>query len=630
MASYWSKALNRRITRRRALAATGMTAGAAAFLAACGGGDDDDAPEDVASRDTSGLLNSITEEKDAKHGGTFIINNGSNRDPLHLDGKAQGQVQLNFFQSMAYEALVANKPGFKQPSTWSEVEPNLAESWEVSGDGLQITFKLRQGVKWHNKAPVSGREFDAEDVITTWNNFISAETPNNKASSANSINPNAPIVGWEAPDSHTLVLNLARPTSMIYQRLSSMITGEVGAIYPKETYNGFNPESDQIGTGAWMLDRFEPSVGLYYKKNPDYWTQDRGFFDEVQVPLIPEYAQQLAQLRTGAIHQVLVRVLAEDIIPTKKEVPNLQMVSAVAASNSPGASVRFGWDPIGGKPSPFLDIRTRQAISMAFDRDSYIDAFFNVSKFEDEGLPVDTYYYTQMGYVPGWTLDPRDAEKFGENAKYYEYNVAEAMKLKAAAESDYEGGKFPKFVAGRVNAVFGPIYASQVEVMDQFAREIGFEVEAFPLDYNLDYLPKVVTKLGHFEVPDMGWAYAIGAVTSPDPTDLWVWRYYSKGGVSSGQLGLGSDGGPPADAEIDSMVEKAIGEFDSEKRLQIIQDLQRLASAQIYNVPQPGQAAEFWLGAPQIRNFFVYQNDSRVVQQGLNGMHNLWYDESKA
>jgi peptide/nickel transport system substrate-binding protein len=607
-----------------------MTAGAAAFLAACGGGDDDDGPEDVASRDTSGLLNSITEDDSPKHGGSYIINNGSNRDPLHLDGKAQGQVQLNFFQSMAYEALVANKPGYKTASTWSEVEPNLAESWEVSGDGLQITFKLRQGVKWHNKAPVNGREFDAEDVITTWNNFISSETPNNKASSANSLNPSAPIVGWEAPDPHTLVLTLARPTSMIYQRLASMITGEVGSIYPKEYGQGFNAETDQIGTGAWFLDRFEPSVGLYYKRNPEYWNQESGFFDEVQVPLIPEYAQQLAQFRTGALSQVLVRILAEDIIPTKKERPNLQMVAAAEASNSPAATIRFGWDPIDGKPSPFLDVRARQAVSMGMDRATYIDAFYNVSTFEAEGLPVDTYWFTQHGYVPDWTLDPRDAEKFGESARLYEYNIAEAKKLFAAAESDYEGGKFPSFVTGRVNAVFGPIYTSQVEVMDQFAREVGFDVEAFPLDYNLDYLPKVVTKQGHFEVPNMGWAYAIGAVTSPDPTDLWVWRFYSKGGVTSGSIGMGTPGGPAADAEIDSLTEAAIGEFDSEKRLEIIHDLQRHTSEQMYAVSQPGNAAGFWLAQPTIRNFYVYQNDSRVVQQGLHGMHKLWFDETKA
>jgi ABC-type transport system substrate-binding protein len=636
MSGYWSKTLNRRLSRRRALAATGLTAGAAAFLAACGGDDDDDSGVETSGtpeatpEDTSGLLQPITEDKDAQPGGVFVLNNGSNRDPLHLDGKAQGQIQLNFFQSMAYEALVRNKAGYKEPSTWSEVEPQLAESWELSGDKLQITFKLRDGVNWQNIPPVNGRPLDSEDVLASWNYFIGSDTPNNKASSANAINPAAPIIGWEAPDPQTVVLNLSEPTSMIYQRLAQMITGEVGSIYPKEIGETFNAEQGQIGTGGWMLDRFEPSVGLFYSKNPDYWDDSSAWFDEVQVPLIPEYAQQLAQLRTGALATVVPQVLADDILPTKQEVPQLQMVAAVAASNSPGASVRFGWDPISGMPSPFLDARTRQAISMAFDRDAYIDVFYNVSKFEAEGLPVATYYYTQMGYVPDWTLDPLDANDFGENAMFYDYNVAEAMKLKEAAESDYEGGKFPSFVSGRVNAVFGPIYTQQVEVMDQFARDIGFDVQAYPLDYNLDYLPKVVTKQGHFEVPDMGWAYAIGAVTSPDPTDLFLWRYYSKAGVTSGSLGLGTPGGPPADAQVDMLVEQARGEFDSDSRKEIILDLQRMLSGSIYNVPQPGIADQFWLQQPAFRNFFVFQNDSRTVQLGLQSLQSLWYDPSMA
>ena len=632
--SYWNKVLNRRISRRRAIAATGVTAGAAAFLAACGGGDDGEAPEQSASRDTSGLLSSREQVVDkAVRGGKLTIDNGSGRDPLHWDGKAQGQIQLNQFQGMAYEALVRNPGGAPgQPSTWSSVEPHLAESWEVSEDKLQITFKLREGVLWQNKAPVSGREFEAEDVIKTWEYFISGDSPNNKASSANSINPAAPIIGWEAPDAHTLVLNLAEPTSMIFQRLASMITGEVGSIYPKELGAGFDAQQDQIGTGGWQLDQFEPSVRIVYKAHPEYWDKENSaFFDEIELVLLPEYAQQLAQFKTGALGVMARGVSSNDVLATKAEKPDLNMFSYVQASNSPAHSMRFGWDNIGGGPSPFLDVRVRQALSMSQDRAGYIEAFRDVSKFEAEGLPVDTYWYTQMGYVPEWTLDPRDAESFGENAKYYEYNPAEAMKLKAAAEADYPGGKFPSFLTGRVNAVFGPTYTEQVEVMDQFAREVGFEIEAFPLDYNLDYLPKVVTQLGHFKVPDMGWAYAIGAVTSPDPTDLWVWRYYSKAGATSGQLGLGSSGGPndgSGDSEIDRMVELAKGEFDPEKRLEIIHDLQRYASSVIYNVPQPGTADEFKLAWPRLRNFLGYQGDSRVAMYDMHGLHTMWLDQS--
>ncbi len=145
---------------------------------------------------------------------------------------------------------------------------------------------------WHDKAPVSGREFVAEDVLKTWEYFISGDSPNNKASSAHSINPAAPIIGWEAPDDHTLVLNLSEPTSMIFQRLSSMVTGEVGSIYPREIGDTFDAKETQIGTGGYQLDSFEPSVNIVYKANPNYWDKENAsFLDEIELVLLPEYAQ---------------------------------------------------------------------------------------------------------------------------------------------------------------------------------------------------------------------------------------------------------------------------------------------------------------------------------------------------
>ena len=80
-----------------------------------------------------------------------------------------------------------------------EIGPDLAESWEYSPDGLQITLKLRQGVKFHNKPPVNGRALDMDDVLFSWNRF--AREVHGRASVANSADPSAPVLSFTAPDS---------------------------------------------------------------------------------------------------------------------------------------------------------------------------------------------------------------------------------------------------------------------------------------------------------------------------------------------------------------------------------------------------------------------------------------------
>jgi ABC-type transport system substrate-binding protein len=232
MASYWDRVLDGRVTRRRAIAATGVSAAAAAFLAACGGGDDEGDGGSSGPQDTSGLITKIEDAtKGAKQGGTMKWVQAS--EPLHFDGQAQGQAQLNIYNGMAYESLVRNKPGIGEPTKWTEVLPNLAESWEFSPDKTTITFKLRQGVKWQNVPPVSGRLFDSSDVIASVKRYVGHSTPNNKAANYNSANPNAPIMSVEAPDAYTIVYKLKEPTSYIMQRIANMITGELGSIYPK-------------------------------------------------------------------------------------------------------------------------------------------------------------------------------------------------------------------------------------------------------------------------------------------------------------------------------------------------------------------------------------------------------------
>jgi hypothetical protein len=131
MSSYWTQVLDKRVSRRRALAATGATSAAAAFLAACGGGGEDG---ESGAADTSGLISQLEDtSKTAKQGGVFKWYNPS--EPNHFDGIAQGQAQLNVFNGMAYSSLVHNKMGHLEPSSFTEVNPEMATSWESRQTG---------------------------------------------------------------------------------------------------------------------------------------------------------------------------------------------------------------------------------------------------------------------------------------------------------------------------------------------------------------------------------------------------------------------------------------------------------------------------------------------------------------
>src|SRR5262249_37676823 len=138
----------------------------------------------------------------------------------------------------------------------------------------------------------------------------------------------------------------------------------------------------QCGSGPWYLDNYQPSVGFTFKKNPGYKQDKRDlpYVDQVEYPIVPEYAAGLAQFKAGAIYQYPVN--AEDQLQTKKDVSTLEMLAT--SITSAGTRLLFGQQDA----SPFKDERVRQAWSMSRDRDLFIDVIYNVSKFQNDGVPM--------------------------------------------------------------------------------------------------------------------------------------------------------------------------------------------------------------------------------------------------
>src|SRR5262249_37068241 len=138
----------------------------------------------------------------------------------------------------------------------------------------------------------------AEDAVVSWQKFASDSVFRNNL--VNSVNPNAPVSTVRAIDDSTIEVKTAYPDAS----LLPAIAFNFGLfLLPKEAYSGgYNPQAEMRGSGPWMLDRYERSVGFYFKKNPNYYGQpDAPLLDEVQLLVIPNAAQAEAQFKAKKV-----------------------------------------------------------------------------------------------------------------------------------------------------------------------------------------------------------------------------------------------------------------------------------------------------------------------------------------
>jgi peptide/nickel transport system substrate-binding protein len=587
--SYWTKLSHARLGRRRALIGAGSGAMAGILLAACGGGSDDDGGDS-----TSLLVKPVDSSKEAKPGG--VMKDSRNADIQHWDPHLSG-AWWSFAGPAIYGRLTRLKAGYLEPAS-GEVVGDLAESWEISPDRLTLTFKLRPGVKWHQIAPVNGRAFDSSDVMATWTRFSASGA--NRSNFSNAVNPLAPITSLTAPDSTTIVAKLSFP--MV--NLTSLFAAHSGgnfAILPRETGEGLDIRTKPIGTGPFMVVEHSPSQRFVYAKNPSYYDKAGPYVDGIEYPIISEYAQGLAQLKAGAVYTYPVR--GEDALQTKRDVSSLLLYEGPMGSS--GLGVVFGYRNT--DKAPFRDERLRQAFSMTWDRDQFIDVQFNVSGLRNEGIPVETSWSTavQNNYFAAWYLNPQ-AKDFGPNAKYFRKDVAEAKKLVAAAGFDVSTEIVSNVISG---TDYGVDYQKHVDILEGFANEAGFRFSRLAVPYTTEFIPKIRDAQGNFD--GIAWKLLTPS-TPPDGIEA-MNVYFTKGGGPTFQGqdpdGKGTFAGDPF---IDERVRRARAEVDLKQQYALVHEIQRHVAGKAYMWRAPGGATGVDVAWPVIRNFNTYESEYRA------------------
>jgi peptide/nickel transport system substrate-binding protein len=596
---YWTKALASRVTRRRALAAGGGAFFGSALLAACGGDSD-------SGGDSHALLAEPEDTtKQAKRGGIMSFwrdREVDTSDPHATTRNAPGSIST-------YSRLFLRTPGYLAPQP-VEFAGDLAQTWETSPDKLQTTLKLRPSAKWHDVPPVSGRNVDAHDIVYSWNRV--ARVGANRSLLANSVSPSAPIESMTAIDDSTVLLKTARPAAGLQGLLSGTISGYLWII-PREAEDNYDLRRTTIGSGPWMVTEYEPSVRLVFKRHEGWYDAQKLYFDEVREPILPEYSTQLAQFKSGSVLDFAVR--PSDVLATKRDAPAIQIFQEDPPAM--GQIAFFGWNPALGAATPFRDKRLRQAFSMSWDRDLWIDTFYEVERFRAEGFPIESAWNSSILSIwPDWWLDPR-AKDLGANAKYYEFNLQEAKKLVGAAG-------FPNGLEIKAQYVttgeYGTDFNAKVETLMNFGRAVGLNMSTVPVGFSTDWRPKVADSRGDFE----GISFRSGAAGNQiaDVGEGAFAYYHYQGGVNYTGFFDESSSFQQGDQKVNELLEKIRVEFDQRQRISMMHEVQRIMAEAQYMIHFPGSASTFTMSWPATGNQAVYTGDLPHV--------NKWLDTTKA
>ena len=230
-----------------------------------------------------------------------------------------------------------------------ELEPALAESWEVSDDGLTYTFTLRDDVTFHN-----GRAMTSEDVVYSYERIMAEETGSPTASRFTQV------ASVTAPDARTVVFKLKGPFAPFLSNLTNL------TVIPRELVEAGNVQQEAVGTGPFMLEEWVPDTYILLNANPDYYREGEPGVEAIRFNIVPEASTRAAGLRSGE-YQLL---------------PDVDPATAETIRSVPGVTLLETQDlaytllGLNVSQPPFDDPRVREAINLAINRDEVVQAVY--------------------------------------------------------------------------------------------------------------------------------------------------------------------------------------------------------------------------------------------------------------
>ena len=585
--TYWSRTLHRRVGRRAIIIAGGVST--LSFAAACSGSNNNkNSSKAVASAPPAGAAasapasgsaaaaaaspgaavggtNKIVEQylgqygwqnlqklagqsAGPKIGGTYRFSNSPGVTGWDFTGPEADT--LASFAPHHYNGLVSWKmDDYANAATVRPLIGDLATSWEQS-DPQTITFKLNQGVKFHNIDPVKGREMTAEDVKYSFTVFSGKQDPK-KALAQQPIF--AEVDKIDAPDKYTVVLKFAKPAAYFLGSLQY----PVALVFPRELYEKPDLFAKQpIGTGPYTMEKWDPPNVYVGKKFADYFGKDPRtskqlpFNDGFEAPmLLGNHPEEGAAFRAGKLDVYWAQGKADFEQMLKSVKGSVGELIVPPPSFLPYFALKLD------KP-PFTDVRVRNALQMAINMPQIIDKIA-----EGVSDPAYAQDYSFFGRERPWSLEELD--KMGG---HYTYNPDKAKALLAEA-----GAKDLKMKVLIGNVV--PVHYEFAKAAADYWRAIGVNVTLD--EFGVTDLTRWSTALFSKQWGDLDGILASFAGPGMEPDAFSHKLLNSK---STGNLYWIND------SQIDDLTEKQRRELDVEKRKPILLDIMRRDLDQSYRI----------------------------------------------
>jgi peptide/nickel transport system substrate-binding protein len=423
-----------------------------------------------------------------------------------------------------FNNLVMFDQHVKQNSLQSIV-PDLATGWVWNEDGTELTFPLRQDVKWHDGSP-----FTAKDVKCTW------DLLNGKSSEKLRVNPRKSwyrnLEDVTTNGEHEVTFHLKRPQPAFLTVLASGFS----PVYPCHV-----PPRDMrqhpVGTGPFKFGEFKPNEYIKVTRNPDYWKKSRPYLDGIEYTIIRNLSTATLAFVAGKLDMTFPYSLS---VPLLKDVKN-QAPQAICELAPGGINRNL---IVNRDVPPFDSPDLRRAMALSLDRKAFIDIISEgkgdvggVMQPPPEGiwgLPPNV-----LQQLPGYDPDvPKNRSESRQIMQKLGYRPDQRLKIKVSARDI-------------------PFYRDAAVILIDQLKEVYIDGELETID-TTNWFPKVMRR-----------DYTVGlnlADSGPDP-DQNLYLHYSCGA----ELNYNGYCNP----EVDKLIDRQSMEADQEKRKQLVWEIER-------------------------------------------------------